>query len=178
MARGPPGTYGHWMLRPALLALVLLAATPTVATAAPGAIDTAYSGDGKVTVNFGGAERLTAMALQADGKAVLGGIGPNNTFALARLTSIGALDTAFSGDGRLTTTWPQATGARLHSVYVQPDGKVMAAGVGWRPDVQIEGGTATFVAIARYTAGGGLDTTYGGDGRVEALSTCDDCGSV
>jgi uncharacterized delta-60 repeat protein len=54
-----------------------------------GSFDTTFSGDGKVTVDFGADDYLSALALQpADGKYVLVGFtsnGPLTDFALARV---------------------------------------------------------------------------------------------
>ena len=38
-----------------------------------GSLDTTFSGDGKVSINFGGADFAQAVALQADGKIVVAG---------------------------------------------------------------------------------------------------------
>jgi uncharacterized delta-60 repeat protein len=70
------------------------------------------SAPGKLTFNFGAlgvVEKANALALQTDGKIVLGGFtgfggtpaNPNN-FAVARVTTGGTLDTSFNGTGLQT----------------------------------------------------------------------------
>ena len=95
-----------------------------------GSLDTSFSGDGKVTFDFGSDDFANAVAIQADGKIVVAGYtgqGIATDFALARLTTGGALDTGFSGDGKLTTDYfglaDYATG-----VAIQTNGKIVAAG--------------------------------------------------
>jgi uncharacterized delta-60 repeat protein len=71
------------------------------------AVPTTANGDGKLSFNFGGSERATALALRSDGKLVVGGFtntggGPANNFAVARVTAAGVLDSTFDDDGRAT----------------------------------------------------------------------------
>src|SRR4029079_12810350 len=66
----------------------------------------------------------------------------------------GSPDTSFSGDGKQTTDFggfdDQAT-----AVALQADGKIVAVGSGANGDF----------ALARYSAGGSLDTSFSGDGK-------------
>ena len=96
-----------------------------------GALDTTFSGDGKQLVTFGtGLDIARAINVQADGTIVVSGeslIGSFVAFATARLTTVGALDTTFSGDGKVTTS----IGASDDSAYaqaIQTDGKIVLAG--------------------------------------------------
>ena len=68
----------------------------------------------------------------------------------------GRLDPAFGGDGKVLTRFEG--GGAAFDMAIQPDGKVVAVGRAGSPDVDW--------ALARYTLGGKLDTTFGGDGRV------------
>src|SRR5688572_6714231 len=78
-----------------------------------GALDTAFSGDGKQTVGFdlGGsfADKAWAVAVAARGRIVVAGqaqVGTNDgEFAAAPLPSSGARDTTFSGDGKHTVSF-------------------------------------------------------------------------
>jgi uncharacterized delta-60 repeat protein len=70
-----------------------------------GSLDPTFSGDGKVTADFSGADTVNydgSMALQADGKIVVVGTSAAN-FALARFNTDGTLDTSFDSDGKVTT---------------------------------------------------------------------------
>src|SRR6185437_7247106 len=126
-----------------------------------------FGAGGTVTTDIRGTDSSDAawsVALQPDGKLVVAGstAGPSgDAFALARYTPTGALDTTFGSSGRVITgfggdqDWAQA-------VAVQADGKIVAAG---KTGHQCCGGTFDF-ALARYTAGGTLDTTFGTGGKV------------
>src|SRR5688572_32436593 len=92
--------------------LALLAALPGFNTSAVQAagnhLDYTFSGDGKVTTDYGReVSQATAVAIQRDGKIVAvgwtdaGGGGAN--FAVFRYNVDGTLDTSFSSDGRQWT---------------------------------------------------------------------------
>ncbi|MFL5798198.1 MAG: delta-60 repeat domain-containing protein [Actinomycetota bacterium] len=135
-----------------------------------GALDTTFNGDGKVITQFtsGSADLAFAVAVQADGKIVAAGVS-NDKFALARYKTNGALDTAFNGDGKVITHFTAGSADQAQSVAIQADGKIVAAGESFPSS----SATADF-ALARYTPGGGLDTTFSGDGK---LTTCFAAGS-
>jgi uncharacterized delta-60 repeat protein len=68
------------------------------------------------------------------------------------------LDSTFSGDGKTTTDLtPREDWAS--AVVIQPDGKIVVAGVAGY-------GKGARIGVARYRANGKLDTTFGGDGKV------------
>jgi uncharacterized delta-60 repeat protein len=126
------------------------------ATASP----TGFNGNGRLSFTFGasgfgGVERATAAALQADGKIVVAGFtdaggGSVNNFAIARINANGTLDTTFNGTGKQTVDFgfdDQATG-----VVIQPDGKIVVVGFD-------DGGAADF-AVVRLNPDGSLDTTF------------------
>ncbi|MET9609423.1 calcium-binding protein [Streptomyces sp. NPDC006512] len=121
-----------------------------------GSADTSFSGDGRLTTDLGSMDTAQDVVVQSDGRIVaVGGSGP--AFALARYTANGTLDTAFDGDGRVTTNLggPQG-GSSAYDVVQQADGKLVAVG----------GGNGDF-ALARYLTNGSLDTGFGGgDGTV------------
>ncbi len=79
-------------------------------------------------------------------------------FALARYNTNGTLDTTFSADGKVTTNF-SASVDEAHAVAIQADGKIVAAG-------HSNGERNGTFALARYTAHGTLDPTFGGDGKV------------
>lgn len=75
------------------------------------------------------------------------------------LAAPGALDPTFSGDGKLTTNFTRGDEG-ASGVAIQADGKIVVAGqAGGYP-------RRTRFALARYRAGGTLDRTFGGDGKV------------
>ncbi|WP_372722763.1 DUF4347 domain-containing protein, partial [Novipirellula sp.] len=118
-----------------------------------GSLDTTFSGDGKVEIDFGASsdDVANALLIQKDGKIVLGGKS-NDQFALARLTSAGVLDTSFDADGLLTTDFGMGDEI-ISGLAQQSDGKIVAAG------------TANLdFALARYNSDGSLDTSFDTDG--------------
>jgi uncharacterized delta-60 repeat protein len=71
----------------------------------------------------------------------------------------GDLDRTFGRDGKLTTNFTR-TSDGASGVAIQADGRIVVAGqAGAYPD-------RTHFGLARYRAGGTLDPTFGGDGKV------------
>src|SRR5262245_32317146 len=77
------------------------------------------------------------------------------------LLSAGDLDTDFGTGGRVLTTFPGGF-AEAASVAVQPDGKVVVAGV----TLTFNTSDSEDFALVRYNADGSLDTSFGNAGRV------------
>ncbi|MFC1635848.1 DUF4347 domain-containing protein, partial [Planctomycetota bacterium] len=120
---------------------------------AAGDLDLTFSGDGKLTTDFGSDDdRARSVAIQADGKIVVAGEsdnGSNMDFALARYNADGSLDTSLSGDGKLTTDFGSYSD-HAYSVAIQADGKIVVAGSSWN-------GSNWDIALARYDSDGSLD---------------------
>ena len=70
--------------------------------------------------------------------------------ALARLNSVGVLDTSFGSNGVVTTSFSAfgAVGAVGYSMALQPDGKIVLGGVAELKNVV--GGSTSEVGVARY----------------------------
>jgi uncharacterized delta-60 repeat protein len=125
-----------------------------------------YNADGSLDSSFGLNGRVTTpgfdaagIALQAAGKIVAAGTGPNCGFMLARYDSNGVLDSSFGTGGLVTTTIGSGCDATV-SVALQPDGKIVAAG-------RTENASKNFdLALARYDPDGSLDTAFGTGGKV------------
>ncbi len=71
----------------------------------------------------------------------------------------GSLDPTFDADGKLTTEIGEGTEDFVLAAAIQPDGKIVAAGVSYA-----NGSMAA--ALVRYTKDGSLDTSFGLDGKV------------
>jgi uncharacterized delta-60 repeat protein len=132
---------------------------------ANGTPDLAFGGSstGWRAIDFGQSDAAAAVVIQPDGSIVLAGTSTNDidasSFALARLTSAGAFDTTFDGDGKATFT----TGlgfCRGSSLALQPDGKLVVAGDSGVPNDPTKG----VMAVLRLTNTGGIDTTFDTDG--------------
>jgi uncharacterized delta-60 repeat protein len=94
---------------------------------ADGSIDNTFGALGKVAIDPGSFE-ANALAVQADGKLLVGGremVAGGNEFALLRLNADGALDTTFGSNGKTVLA---TTNDTLQSVAVQSDGKIVAGG--------------------------------------------------
>jgi uncharacterized delta-60 repeat protein len=109
----------------------------------------------------------TAAALQPDGKIVVAGASLNAPgqyqFTLVRYRSDGTPDPSF-GVGGVVVTPLFLYDDEARAVTIQPDGKIVVAG-------GVQGPADTFprwFALARYTADGRLDPTFGTGGIVMA----------
>jgi uncharacterized delta-60 repeat protein len=139
---------------------------------AAGGLDRSFSGDGKAVFDFPdtgtfGGDWATAVAIQNDGRILVAGTvdaDPDlfsvdeGAFGVVRLTNTGSLDHSFSGDGKLTVSFPGTTSARLEGMAVQADGKILLAGTAYRT-----GGQGIF-AVARLNPSGSLDRSFDHDG--------------
>ncbi len=132
-----------------------------------GSLDSTFGASGKVMTNLQRNETAHALAIQADGKIVAVGrtraaaSGLDYDFAVARYNSNGSLDTSFGGVGYVVTPFTSAYDV-ANSVLIQPDGKIVAAGVA---DTSLPS-TQDF-ALARYNPDGSLDGSFDGDGKVQ-----------
>lgn len=123
---------------------------------ANGALDTTFSGSGKLTTNISGIDQALAVAVQPDGKiVVVGSSDDGSNLVMVRYTSNGNLDTSFNGTGIITTSIASSSATETNStVLIQPNGAIVVAGT-----------TDSTYLIQRYTSAGVLDTSFSGDGR-------------
>ena len=146
----------------ALCGLVLGVAA--VAAAAPGDFDLTFGVGGTVVTDLGGDDSARAVAVQPDGKIVVAGgaglfSGAFSGFALARYHSDGSLDASFGSGGLVVTGFGAGHPASAVALALQPDGRIVVAG-------GVSFGAPNRVALARYTASGALDPTFGDGGTV------------
>ncbi len=147
--------------RSVIAAVVIVGITAAAATAAPGDVDTSFSMDGIAVVDFGGtSEELQRGAGDGSKVVVVGGV--DGDFAIARLRAGGAPDDGFADDGRRTLDFGHEDFA--YGVAVHPDSRISV--VGFANDAQGDGR----VAVARFKRGGGLDTSFSGDGIMTSRS--------
>lgn len=131
-----------------------------------GSLDSTFSGDGQLTTDFFGVEDAFAVALQPDGKIVVGGRADNG-FGLARYNTNGTLDPTFDFDGKKTMSFGQNLGV-ISSLAIDSSGRILAAG---SVDNTNAVAPARVMVIARYNSNGSLDTTFDGDGVVTGGGT-------
>ncbi len=140
----------------------------------PGQLDPTFGSMGLVTTDFFQTNSVAhAIAIQADGKIVAGGLGGYTSgFALARYNANGSLDTTFgsNGDGLVTFDFGGYS-SELDGVAIQGDGKIVVAG--WATTSYFD--TQPKVVVARLNPNGSLDTSFGSQGkRIIVIGGVDD----
>lgn len=109
-----------------------------------------FNSDGSIDGSFvaGSNWEIQSIALQADGKIIIGGssltingVGPSGVL---RLNINGSIDPTFN--------FLEFEGQRIHSVAVQPDGKILAGG--------LMGRSIGSVGVIRVNTDGTLDTSF------------------
>ena len=125
-----------------------------------GSLDPSFGSNGIVQTNLGIVDGATTMALQPDGKILVGGtstgITSTNTFALVRYNQDGTIDGSFNtvnSDGVFSGPI-----GFMRNIALQSDGKIVAVG---SPDL----GSNNFF-LARYNSDGTLDSSFGENGTV------------
>ena len=132
-----------------------------------GSLDPDFGQGGKAVFQVGvGSEIAEDVAIQPDGKIVVGGYGyqtsaPNSDFVVIRLTPHGRFDTGFGSDGvAFVPTRPDSGMDSASALALAPGGKILLAGASARPDTGFD-----FAAV-RLTADGQPDASFGDQGRV------------
>lgn len=123
---------------------------------ADGSLDPTFGTGGFLILDVPGAAGAfpEALAIQTDGAILASGGVPNGPAYVLRLTSAGALDASFDGDGVALIDNPVSEGEAmsLNALGFLPGGEIVAAGGG--PDV----------VLVNLTADGALGAGFGGDG--------------
>jgi uncharacterized delta-60 repeat protein len=133
---------------------------------ADGSLDNNFAAGGIFILSNANENTCYGLAVQTDGKIVLGGYSSPNgdgDFAVMRLTSNGMLDNSFDGDGIVTTDFYGANDWG-RSLKMQTDGKIILSGSALN-------GTDQNFALARYNIDGSLDNTFGIGGKYVVANT-------
>jgi uncharacterized delta-60 repeat protein len=142
-----------------------------------------YNSNGSLDTSFGesgqaaSAVTISAIEVQSDGKIVVAGAiesklvappsGNHTGFGLGRFTSSGNIDTTFGKHGLVVTDFgASAPFAAPFALALQSNGDILAAGVAEQPAAIAGQTTPSGFALARYTATGQLDPTFGSAGKV------------
>jgi uncharacterized delta-60 repeat protein len=133
-----------------------------------GDLDRSFGSGGFVATDLGIFPMPHTVALQADGKILVGGQIEcpvlQLCFGIVRYNPNGSLDGTFGTSGVARATFPGSRcGCEIHDLAVQRDGRIVA--VGWR----FRGGDAQddmLLAIARFLPDGRLDPSFSRDGRL------------
>jgi len=145
--------------------------TPFVARlTAAGALDSTFSGDGllRLPAQLGGSDdRVVDVAVQTDGRVLLAiqskdGGTLDRRPVICRLTSSGALDSSWDGDGCLAVAYNESWETIPEEIAIDRFGRVLLAGVGYTSTVYVG-----FGFVARFSPTGVPDATFSGDGVFE-----------
>src|SRR5256885_307083 len=104
----------------------------------------------------------TTVALQSDGKIVVG--GPSGVFdtpaklALARYNTDGSLDSSFGTGGMVLMNVSNGLGDAIRGLAVQPDGKILGVGAAGGENLLI-----------RFNTDGSLDSSFGNGGTSQPV---------
>lgn len=109
-----------------------------------GTLDASFDGDGVAVASAGTYEGVTALGVQSDGGILAaasvaprdppGRPGPlgRSRFAVARFLPDGRLDPMFGDEGMATADFPQSGSEQAFGLALQPDGRVVVAGVAFQ----------------------------------------------
>ncbi len=134
---------------------------------ANGTADSTFGTGGQVILPIGTGDDIgSTVALQSDGKILIGGYTHNGTdfdLLLCRFIPGGTLDATFGSGGVVIT--PVGTGHDYlisgRGIGIQPDGKIIIGGY------YSIGGNSYNWTLVRYNANGSLDATFGTGGIVQ-----------
>jgi uncharacterized delta-60 repeat protein len=144
-----------------------------------GSLDTTFGAaqTGVVTTDILRVDYARSLALQGDGKIVVGGLAIQGSglLALARYNPDGTLDTTFNGSGIATAAAEMnyASGAEADALVIQPDGKIVTAGQGSYIATRPDGSTyqsSNMVLVMRFNSDGSRDISYGPSGTGEVMT--------
>ncbi len=128
-----------------------------------GVLDAGFGVDGLVEINTNRDSAYASdAALRSDGKIIVAGStwdeDGDDSFFLSRINSNGTLDTTFGNKGKTITDFSDSAG--ISGIDIYPDGKIVAVGnqMAYDPVYYSD------VAVARYSADGVLDASFGSGG--------------
>ena len=133
-----------------------------------------FNANGKEDLSFGkngiavapfraqGYAVVNAIAVQKDGKIVLGGALDkvyitSTDFGIVRFNATGSIDSSFGNNGSVLTDFGGFD--YVNSLALQADGKIIAAGVNRYNGL-------SYFALSRYNKNGKLDISFGSNGKV------------
>jgi uncharacterized delta-60 repeat protein len=131
-----------------------------------GSLDSTFGVGGKVTTDFFGSnDEARALALLPDNRIVVAGSTPlrngdNCLFGLSCYLADGSLDLAFGTNGK-TTTDLFGIFNEAYTLQVTAEGRFVVGG-----SAQLYPNIPGAFALARYTADGNLDHSFGTNGRI------------
>jgi len=143
-----------------------LAGSPSPAYAAAGGLDPTFGTGGMAitSANYIGTDLPSDVIIQPNGQiAVAVGLtdpATDGDFGVVRYQANGALDTSFGTRGEARASFTNFINTP-NDAALQPDGKIVVVG-----NAESADGTLSEFALARFTASGTLDSSFGTGGKV------------
>lgn len=135
---------------------------------ADGTLDTNFATSGKFSLDVNPAtstDRALCGGLQSDGKIIIGGYSRtgsgNDDYAILRLNTNGTLDTTFGTSGIAKVDFNGGSD-QANALVVLPDNSIVLVGTAF----DFNGSLDVDYSLAKLTANGALDTTFGTGGKV------------
>ncbi len=136
---------------------------------ANGSADLSFSGDGLLIVpglaarqDAGAADRSEALAIQTDGKILVGNHTTDNKFAITRIDTNGNVDSGFGDNGVATAGF--SGNDDVDSIVLQGTGEILVVGTslaGGTPSTAIAAFNSVGLLIQSFGNGGGLTVDAG-----------------
>lgn len=130
------------------------------ALAQPGTLDQSFGNGGNVITDFADTTNEPyAIAIQSDGKFIVGGYSINNfhlDIALVRYNSEGSTDNTFGNSGKITTDIMNNDNWAT-SILILQDQKILVSGVA-------NNGNNIDIVLVKYKPNGSIDSTFGTNG--------------
>lgn len=141
-----------------------------------GSFDPGFSGDGKLILDRGLSAYAYAVAVQPDGKIVIGGSHDEQNIEymdIVRVNADGTLDSSFGAGGFRSITFGKPLN-EAYDVTIAADGKILAAGYSGT-FIPANGNQPQFadydIAVVRLNSNGTPDTTFDSDGLAKPSAT-------
>ncbi len=161
-------------MKKSLLKNILLSCAASLvfnfSSAQPGTLDATFGTGGKVIQQINSLISYAyTTAVQSDGKILVAGNAKisNTTLqpCIVRYNSNGTLDNTFGTNGQVQTPFGNDTVVDIHSIVIQPDGKIIGGG-SYGPGVLFSYPQRNLFLI-RYNTNGTIDPTFGNGGYTQ-----------
>lgn len=126
-------------------------------------LDATFGNGGKVITPINDTSAANDIAIQPDGKIIIGGnttLAGANYSTLVRYNDDGSLDNTFGSGGKIVTQLKDRS--LIASIAIQPDGKIVAGGTAhnYSTDLFLD----SSYAIVRFKMDGSIDSLFGNNG--------------
>jgi uncharacterized delta-60 repeat protein len=130
-----------------------------------GTLDTSFNGKGWTTIQLGGSDIARGVAIQPNGKLIIGGyttVYGSTDFAAVRLNADGSVDKDFGQSGIAILSLPDRNESAFGGVTLLKSGKFLL--VGASQILNAQGISEGVGLVARFNVDGSLDTGFGVNG--------------